>query len=149
MTFTEIPHHRHTKPGGYVEFVDLDLEWTSPDKSLHNTTAQKANIARLSAYRAHGIEPSPGPHLANWMKAAGFEDIHTERLAMPVGTWPQDKKLKEVGAWNYLQMMEGLEAFHQALFTRLLGWEVGEVKAMVARMRKEFKDPGVHCLYYL
>lgn len=68
---------------------------------------------------------------------------------MPIGTWPQDKKLKEVGAWNYLQMMEGLEAFHQALFTRLLGWELGEVKAMVARMRKEFKDPGVHCLYHL
>ncbi|KAA6411938.1 MAG: hypothetical protein FRX48_04088 [Lasallia pustulata] len=141
--------HDYTKPGGYAEFVDLDLEWTSPDNSLLGTIAHKANTAGLAAYRAHGIEPSPGPHLASWMKAAGFEDIHAERLAMPVGTWPLDKKLKEVGAWNYLQMMEGLEAFHQALFTRWLGYEIAEVRAMVEAIRREFRNPGVHCLYYL
>ena len=68
---------------------------------------------------------------------------------MPIGTWALDQKLKEVGAWNYLQMMEGVEAFHLALFVRVLGWEVAEVRAMVKGLRRELKDSRVHCLYYL
>lgn len=68
---------------------------------------------------------------------------------MPIGTWPADAKLKEVGAWNYLQTMEGLEGFHQALFTRWLGYQVQEVRAMVAGVRAELADRRVRCLYYL
>ena len=67
---------------------------------------------------------------------------------MLIGTWLQDEKLKEVGAWNYLQMMEGLEAFHQALFTRMLGYPVDEVNAMAASIRKEFKVPKIHYIYH-
>ena len=56
---------------------------------------------------------------------------------------------KEVGAWNYLQVMEGLEAFTYALFTRQLGYAKEEVEVLCANMRKELKSPKLHILFFM
>ena len=77
-----------------MEFIDLDLEWLSPDGSLSaDLSSVKFNAEFLKASRSAGTEPSPGPHLEGWMKDAGFSDIHAEKFVMPVGTWPADKHL--------------------------------------------------------
>ena len=60
------------------------------------------------------------------------------------GTWPADKRLKEVGAWNYLQVQEGLEGFLYAIFTRILGWSKEEVDVLCAQVRGDMKDPKFH-----
>lgn len=56
---------------------------------------------------------------------------------------------KEVGAWNYLQIMEGLEAFTYGLFTRTLGYSQQEVDVVCAEIRKEMKNPKMHAYFYL
>lgn len=56
---------------------------------------------------------------------------------------------KEVGAWNYLQIMEGLEGFTYALFTRQLGYTQKEVEVICANIRKEMKDPKMHAMFHL
>ncbi|KAI9877609.1 MAG: hypothetical protein M1830_003317 [Pleopsidium flavum] len=140
----------HTKPGGWVEFQDLDITWTSPDGSLKDSSSiYKANREFISASKKMGMEPSPGPKLEAWVKEAGFTNVVHERMAMPIGTWPADKTLKEVGAWNYLQYMEGLEGFFLALFTRVLDYTPEEVKLFMAQVRKDSKDPKIHAMYHL
>ncbi|MCJ1351091.1 MAG: hypothetical protein MMC33_001073 [Icmadophila ericetorum] len=139
-----------TKPGGYCEFVDFDIAWTSPDNSVpEDSVTLKVNTQFIQAAKSMGIDPSPGPSMPNWCKEAGFTDIVQERFPLPVGTWPADKHLKEVGAWNYLQIMEGLEAFTYAVFTRMLGYTKEEVEVMCATMRKEIRNPKLHSLFYL
>ncbi|KAF6223568.1 hypothetical protein HO133_000411 [Letharia lupina] len=140
----------HTKPGGWVECIDLDLEWNSPDGSLTPDLASKHfNTTFLAASREGGMEPCPGPLLEGWLRDAGFKDVAAERHVWPVGTWPADRYLKEVGAWNYLQIMEGLEAFTYALFTRVLGYSQQEVDVVCAKIRKEMKNPKMHAYFYL
>ncbi len=56
---------------------------------------------------------------------------------------------KEVGAWNYLQYMEGLEGFFLALFTRVLDYTPEEVKLFMDQVRKDSKDPKIHAMYHL
>ena len=56
---------------------------------------------------------------------------------------------KEVGAWNYLQIMEGLEAFAYAIFTRVLGYSQQEVDVVCAKIRTEMKNPDIHLYYHL
>ncbi|KAL9601729.1 MAG: hypothetical protein Q9219_002340 [cf. Caloplaca sp. 3 TL-2023] len=141
---------RHTKPGGWAEFIDLDLTWTSPDGSLREEHAgKKFNNVFIKTCRDAGIEPCPGLYLEQWMKDAGFQNVHAEKFTLPVGTWPKDKNLKEVGAWNFLQIMEGLEGFTLALFTREAGYSVEEVKLICANIRKEIKDPKMHVMFNL
>lgn len=85
---------RHTKPGGYVEFIDLDLNWVSPDGSLSPEHASlKFNREFLKASRKAGTEPSPGPLLEGLLKGAGFEGIVAQKYVWPVGTWPADRHL--------------------------------------------------------
>ncbi|KAL9000018.1 MAG: hypothetical protein Q9169_001263 [Polycauliona sp. 2 TL-2023] len=140
----------HTRPGGWVEFIDLDLTWTSPDGSLNESHASKKfNNEFIRASREANIESCPGLYLEGWMKDAGFKDVKAERFIWPVGTWPKDKHLKEVGAWNYLQIMEGLEAFTYALFTRNLGMSKAEVEVICANIRKEIKNPKMHAMFHL
>ena len=141
---------QHVKPGGWLEMVDLDLEYTSPDGSLtEDSFCRRVNKNYLDAMRKSGTEPCPGPRLEGWMREAGFVDLHHEKFHMPCGTWPLDERLKEIGAWNYLQMIEGLEAFHTAVFTRVLGWSVEEVAAMNEGMKRELRGPKMHLMFDL
>ncbi|KAI4200862.1 MAG: hypothetical protein LQ350_003664 [Teloschistes chrysophthalmus] len=141
---------RYTAPGGWAEFIDLDLRWTSPDGSLKEEHAgKKFNNEFIKASHQANIEPCPGLYLEQWMKDAGFKDVKGEKFVWPVGTWPKDKDLKERGAWNYLQIMEGLEAFTFALFTKQLGYSKAEVEVICAKIRSEMKDPKLHIMFYL
>ncbi|KAL8780676.1 MAG: hypothetical protein Q9194_000779 [Teloschistes cf. exilis] len=140
----------NTTPGGWAEFIDLDLRWTSPDGSLKEEHAgKKFNNEFIKASHQANIEPCPGLYLEQWMKDAGFKDVKGEKFVWPVGTWPKDKDLKERGAWNYLQIMEGLEAFTFALFTKQLGYSKAEVEVICAKIRSEMKDPKLHIMFHL
>lgn len=63
---------------------------------------------------------------------------HTDRISQ-----------KEVGAWNYLQITEGLEAFTYALFSRVLGYSQKEIDVVCAKIRKEMKDSRMHSYFLL
>jgi hypothetical protein len=85
---------RYTTPGGYSEFIDLDLHWESPDGSLRDDHAsRKFNLEFINAFRSQGKEPCPGPLFRGLLKEAGFRDIHVQKHVLPVGTWPADPHL--------------------------------------------------------
>ncbi|CAN9473401.1 unnamed protein product [Alternaria alternata] len=42
---------------------------------------------------------------------AGFVDVVEKKFKVPVGTWPRDTKMKELGQWNLLFCLEGLESW--------------------------------------
>jgi len=138
------------KPGGYAEFTDFDLTWVSPDGSMPlDWVGKKANNEVIKWTKGVGMEPCNGPLLEGWARDAGFVDIAAVKSPLPVGTWPADKRLKTVGAWNYLQCAEGLEGFFFAIFTRYLGYSKEEVEVMCADIRRGMKDPKMHTMYHL
>lgn len=129
--------------------LDLDLKWRSPDGSVTEDMASlKFNTVFLDTCEQMGIDPCPGPKLEGYLKTAGFQDVVTERLVIPVGTWPKDKHLKAVGAWNYLQINEGLEGFVMALFTRRLGYTKKECEVICAKIRTEMRNQKMHAFMY-
>ncbi|KAL8794861.1 MAG: hypothetical protein Q9195_002573 [Heterodermia aff. obscurata] len=83
----------HTKAGGFTEFIDFDLDWTSPDGSIDNRPIQKLNRDWINGSLQAGKDPCPGPKLEQYLKDAGFEDVYAEKFIVPVGTWPADKHL--------------------------------------------------------
>lgn len=113
------------------------------------------------------VEPCPGPLLESWLQNAGFTDVAAEKHILPVGTWPANKHLvteshplknhrtadppfqKEVGAWNYVQIMEGLEASFYTLFTRVLDYSRPEIDVFCAKIRNEMRDPDMRAFFHL
>lgn len=52
--------------------------------------------------------------------------------------------MKELGAYQQANIIEGLDAFSLALMTRVLGWSSEEVTVLLADVRKELLDRKIH-----
>ncbi|KAK4125365.1 S-adenosyl-L-methionine-dependent methyltransferase [Parathielavia appendiculata] len=132
-------------PGGWAEFQDYDLQYYSEDGSLtpEKHTLQWINTL-LEAARKTERDPCPGPKLEGWMRDAGFANVTHQRFRFPLGPWPRDPKLKEIGYYNLMQILGGLEAFSLRLFCHVLGWQREEVLVLLAKVRSELQDPKLH-----
>ncbi|KAI9802514.1 MAG: hypothetical protein M1833_001586 [Piccolia ochrophora] len=156
--------HENLKPGGWIEFQDYDLLYRSDDESLApDSPLLKWDKLCLQGCEKHGRDPCPGPKIEGWVQDAGFTDITHRVIKIPVGRWPKDqasvslhfppptsttlnrsKHQKNLGTWNLLQILEGLEAFTMALFTRILGWSTEEAQVMLAQVRKDLRNQKIH-----
>ena len=138
----------NTKPGGWAEFQDFDPQYYSDDGSLkEDHSLHKYVTMFMDAAKDFGRISQPGPLIEGWMKDAGFENIVHEKFRLPIGPWPKDKHLKTLGAWNLVQLEDGLEGFVLRLFTQQLGWQKGEVEVLLAKVRKDLRDPRIHAQY--
>lgn len=81
------------------------------------------------------------------IKEAGFEDVTVEVVRQPLGTWPADKKQKEIGAFGLLASETAFEAIGLVLLTNELGMSGEEVKELAAACHKELGSRKIHCYY--
>lgn len=70
--------------------------------------------------------------------------MKAEVLAVPYGSWTKNKELREVGQFQKRCFDEGLDAYSFAIFTRLLGWTIGEVRKFLAEVRSELQNKKYH-----
>lgn len=103
----------------------------------------------MKAANKIGRDPCPGPQLEDWMKEAGFTNITRHKFKIPIGPWAKDPKQKDVGMYNLVQHLQGLEAFSLRLFCDVLGWQKEEVYVFLSSVRKDLKNPAIHTQYDL
>lgn len=65
-------------------------------------------------------------------------------IQIPLNPWAQDRKLKEIGRYQQVNMIESMEAYSLALFTRVLGWTATETRVFFDGVRKELQDRSIH-----
>jgi len=132
-------------PGGYAEFWDFDLQYYSDDGSLkEDSYIIKWITTLMKAADIMGRDPRPGVGLKKWVTDAGFTNVVHHVYKTPIGPWPKDKRLKDIGYCNIVQILQGLEAFSLRLFCNVLSWKEEEVLVLLANVRKELKDPKIH-----
>ena len=125
---------RTTAPGGYIEFQDYGceiflsggtkLEGDDPDHPASGWifhTTQAAERAGRPLLIARGMEER--------MRKAGFVDVKTQTVVWPMGPWPKQKGLKEIGKWGKIGMMESAYPFALHLLTRD-GWSKEKIRDM-------------------
>ena len=120
----------------------------SEDGSLKDDSHTAIWIRELiGAARKTGREPSPGPRLEGWARDAGFTGVTHQKFRLPIGSWPKDPKMKQVGMYNLAQVLSGLEGFSLRLFCHVLGWKREEVLVLLTKVRKELKNPDIHAQF--
>ncbi|KAF3482146.1 uncharacterized protein GIQ15_04905 [Arthroderma uncinatum] len=133
------------EPNGYAEFYDFDFFFRSDDNSLLPSHEMYVNCSETTrAAEKIGQTACPGPHLAGWARDAGFVNISEQKLKIPIGPWAKDPKMKEIGAWNQLQAMEGMEGWSMALLTRIMGWSEEKVREHLVKLKRDYLDPKIH-----
>jgi len=140
--------YKNLKPGGWAEFNDFDMWFYSDDGTYAKDTAAYKWCAEIDAgLRAMERDPQPGKSLRKWVTDAGFVNINEERYKIPVGMWPKDKKLKEIGAYNLMQFLDGLDGISMAVMTRIRGWKAEEVTVFLPDVKKDLRNRDIHIQY--
>lgn len=142
--------HRALKPGGYIELVEMHVIPTSPDNTLPpNSQILELYTTLAEVSREVGLDLAVAQKYGSMMVSAGFEDVVEEVFDLPIGDWMSDRRMKEVGAFQHFQMLEGLHGIAFGALTRVAGWTPTKVQVFLAGVRREMKDRAVHCMYTL
>ena len=52
---------------------------------------------------------------------AGFQDVKEVSYKWPIGEWPQDPRLKDIGRWNAHHWSQGIEPWTLRMLTQYMG----------------------------
>ncbi|KAL1961876.1 hypothetical protein VTN77DRAFT_956 [Rasamsonia byssochlamydoides] len=135
----------HLKPGGYFEIVEAAFWSWSDDGTLKDDSPYMQYIRDLNeAGEKLGREMNVAHKLKGWLINAGFEAVTEKVYLLPLGPWPKDPRLKEVGKWESIAAPESVEAYGLRLYTQILGWSVEEARNHQERVKKQLRERSLH-----
>ncbi|KIX08763.1 uncharacterized protein Z518_03420 [Rhinocladiella mackenziei CBS 650.93] len=132
------------KPGGWFEMQDLYMPILCDDGTMKGTAWQEWNDKYMEACSIIKRDPSWTAKYQEWMVAAGFTHVKQDLFKWPVNPWPKDKSLKEMGLWNMINMLDGLDGFTVRLWTTALGMTPEEIQLFLVQVRKDLKNTKIH-----
>ncbi|KAG4416324.1 hypothetical protein IFR04_010543 [Cadophora malorum] len=136
---------KHLKPGGWIEHVEGSIEIKSDDGTLAENSPLKTFT---SLFAEAGAITGQIFNVTDIMKQkiteAGFVNVVEQVYKTPLGGWPADAKLRELGQWALLGFDTGLEGYALATLTRVLGWTPTQVHVFLAQLRVAARDRRTH-----
>lgn len=85
------------------------------------------------------------PKFDSLLRSANFTAVEAFEAITPIGHWPKDKQLKEIGIYFRHQFINAaVESYSLALFTRLGNWTEAETQSLLAHVRDEVKSNKMH-----
>ncbi|KAH8150183.1 uncharacterized protein LAJ45_05869 [Morchella importuna] len=139
--------YRTLSPGGWFESVETTLEQLSDDNSVPPESAVTEWYRLLSESGGNVGKAFDTTNMSTWMEEQGFVNVRQRVFKIPTAPWPAPPALKEIGRQNLANLLEGMEGFSLALFTRVLEWDTADIDALLARVRSELLDRKVHSYY--
>jgi len=120
------------QPGGWFESHELGRLVDCDDGTLP-AQSPLASWARILD-RAGALKGQPrhvADKMVQWYREVGFVDVQQRRLKMPIGGWPLDGQMKEIGYYWQVSLELGLESLSLRLLHEAFGWDLP--KMMVGR----------------
>ncbi|KUL90556.1 hypothetical protein ZTR_00397 [Talaromyces verruculosus] len=146
--------YNNLAPGGWIELTEFETWASTDDDSLPLNSAYHEYQVRLcEAAASFGKEMNIAPHIYNLVRNAGFANVREEVQKCPLSPWPKDSRLKELAMYMNLQMMESIEPYGLALFSRVLKWDTPRIYALLDGARRDLRNLNyhmysrVHCVY--
>ena len=144
--YTEI--YKSLSPGGWIEVADWDLgsvplglEHTKDPTNLPMPTLRKLYAGTMEASFRSGRPLGLYYMHPSYLKEAGFEDIQTTHVNVPVGQWSDDEAQKSIGKMMFVLGMETFEPLCLRLLTQWGSkskvWTAEEVRADCETARSE------------
>ena len=142
-------HLRNLEPGGWIEIQDYGLPVRSADGTHVGTDLYRWGelLCAASTRLGRPLGSDCSDHYVTWLRDAGFTDISVRMFMWPSNSWPRDPYMKEIGRWNQMNILDGLEGFCLALLIRGLGWKKEEVDIFVAKVSNDLRNRKIHAYF--
>lgn len=89
---------QHLRPGGWIELQEYHLPMRCDDESMAGTEFERWNNLLVEAGERVGVKLDGGfAAVPGLLEDAGAVDMGRKGLKWPVGPWPKDERIKEVG----------------------------------------------------
>ncbi|KAI5460193.1 S-adenosyl-L-methionine-dependent methyltransferase [Mariannaea sp. PMI_226] len=141
---------RVCKPGGWVESQEAAAMMESDDGTVKDTSA----LHEWGKFFIEGGKKLGQPFTIleadlqrKGMEEAGFVDIHIENRKIPVGGWPKDPKMREIGRFVQVTLEQDFEGYVMYMASQLLGWTMDEVRVYCAQLRREIRSNKYHAFF--
>ncbi|EGY14068.1 Secondary metabolism regulator LAE1 like protein [Verticillium longisporum] len=142
--------YRVCRPGGWVESYEGSAMCYSDDGTLKHDSA----MAEWGKFFIEGAKrlgrvftPIPDSLQEKGLEAAGFVDITSSTMKIPVGGWPKDERLKEIGRFAQLTLESDVEGYVSFMAGLLEGWTQQQILMYCAQFRRELKAKKAHGYY--
>ncbi|KGO67581.1 hypothetical protein PITC_094500 [Penicillium italicum] len=136
------------EPGGWIEQMEFDVRVRSDDDSLkeeHQLWSWGDMFIKCAKQAGRSLNTHET--MRSGIEKAGFVSVHQKKSRIPLGPWPKNKVLKEVGQLQYAHWNAALEGWAMWLLTHFgepEPWTKEEVQVFLAKVRVELKDPYIH-----
>ncbi|CAF3620718.1 unnamed protein product [Fusarium graminearum] len=141
--------YKTCKPGGWVESFEPSAIITSDNDTVKETSAL-GQLGKLFIEGAKKFGMSFSVYEEELqrkaMEAAGFIDIQQYEYKAPLGDWPKDPEMEELGEFGryvFLSDTEGLVLF----VANTMCWSEAEIHVYIAHARREINS-GKHHAYF-
>lgn len=132
------------KPGAWFEQAEISVIPKSEDDSIKGTDLERWGPLAWECGEKFGKSFRIAEDSEEEMRKAGFQNIVYRTFRWPIGPWPRDQRYKTIGGYNRLAWEDGIEGWAMFLFTNFLKWQREEVQVLIARIKRELRDPHIH-----
>ncbi|CAL5873351.1 uncharacterized protein PFLUO_LOCUS7622 [Penicillium psychrofluorescens] len=141
--------YTHLKPGGWFEAQEFNA-WVISDDDTHQQAPRTMEwLERLNQASKQFEKPlNIAPSLEQWLQEAGYANVTDDMYKCPVGGWAKNRRLKEIGRIGKAALLEVVEPYTLALFTRVLGDSFPAAQEYMNKVRTELMSGSFH-LYVL
>ncbi|KAF5585568.1 zinc finger transcription factor ace1 [Fusarium pseudocircinatum] len=137
--------YRCCAPGGWVQSGEADVTFRSDD----GTTELEPVFKTYQKLFEDGSQILGNPFFVHDLQQkafeeAGFKDIETVDYKFPIGGWPKDPKLAEVGRFVKATLENDLEGYTLMMWQDVCQWPKDEYQVFLMTLRKAIRNPKVH-----
>jgi hypothetical protein len=131
---------------GYVISCFDDTKVTDDD-SVKGTAIEEWVETTVKGGKTVGRDLCKSTHYGKWLKETGFVNVQDVQFQLPINEWPENPKLKQIGAiykHNLLGLLESLAQF--LTHSGLSNSEAGDLKE---RAKRDIHDPQIRYAFPL
>lgn len=137
----------HMQPGGWIELHDPEVRIIADGDSAKGTAIEEWVETVVKGGRIVGRDMLKSAHYEAWLNETGFVNIQDVKFQLPINEWPENPKLKQVGAiykHNLLGLVESL-----AKFLTLAGLSNAEAEDLKERVKRDINNPHIRVAFPL
>ncbi|KAF5706991.1 mRNA 3 end-processing YTH1 [Fusarium mundagurra] len=142
--------YRTTKPGGWIETHEFNPVFHSHNESIIDGSA----IAKWGTIFEEGCKrlgtsfiPLPSDVQAKHLEAVGFVDIQSRIIKVPIGGWPKERNLKNIGVLAKMSITEDIQGW-VGFMTHICEWKNSDIEDYCVQLSKELASTTAQLFYY-
>ncbi|KAK0735860.1 S-adenosyl-L-methionine-dependent methyltransferase, partial [Apiosordaria backusii] len=133
---------RVLRPGGWCQMVEIYYNAQSDNGTLTaNHALQVWSQSYLQSIQ-HYKDPRVALRLQTLMTEAGFVEVESRLLTLPLSGWSNDPRDREIGAANRANVHRLLSSLAMYPFSQGLGMSNTDIQLLVAQARSEADNPA-------